>query len=358
MGEKNPTIAAFISRQANAVAETMEAVVSQIQRIPRFGGPGELQLVGSGTSFNALLATEAALGAAAGLAVRTLTPIAFLKQDPNLRRLSAVMVLSHSGTSATSVAAAQTGIDLGIPTIVVTGYADSALAVLPAMRVILPISDETVGAKTKGYTASLLALLMIARHIRGKDAAEAPELAGFVADYRRLIVAAEGWAESFAASLDDADAIAVMGQGRHLATALEGALKIAEIAGIPTLPSETEDACHGRFFGYTKRTQSLFIAHTAEEKQLAATAAAALTEFGLKAAIADLSGASGQSPHDIALPWPKAATIYELDLLSAVVPFQWLAQRMALRRGRVPEVMPYPGLSKRLGLRLVSGAAA
>lgn len=350
-------IADFIAGQPDAIGEITDMVAPQLQDIEPLPAVGELHLVGSGTSFNALLATEQRLAEVSGLPARTLPPLAFLNlQGAALSRVKALIVLSHSGASATSVAAAQRGIKIGIPTIVITGYAESALGALPTSRIILPVSDENVGAKTKGYTASLLGLLMLARRLETGSPA-LPGLDSFVPEYRRLVDAASGWAEGFAATLADIDTIAVLGQGRHLASAHEGALKIAEIVGIPTLPAETEDACHGRFFGYTKKSRALFITASTEEKRLAGTAADALAHFGVGSAIADLSGGDNASTHDIDLPWPKSSSTPELDLLAAAVPFQWLAQRLALQRGRVPEIMPYPGLGARLGLRAASLAS-
>jgi fructoselysine-6-P-deglycase FrlB-like protein len=41
-----------------------------------------------------------------------------------------------------------------------------------------------------------------------------------------------------------------------------------------------------------------------------------------------------------------------LDILYAVVPVQWLAVHLALRRGLRPETMRYPGLSADLAIKL------
>ncbi|MDQ0474060.1 SIS domain-containing protein [Labrys wisconsinensis] len=358
MSGRTRTIADFIAGQPDAIGEIADAVEAQLADLPPLPAEGELHLIGSGTSFNALLAAEQRLSQASGLQVRTLPPLAFLDQrGPALTRLRALVVLSHSGASTTSVAAARRGIELGLRTIVVTGHADSPLGALAADRILLPVQDETVGAKTKGYTASLLALLMLARRLETGASGALPGLDAFVPAYRALVAEAGLWAAGLAAELADADAIAVLGQGRHLGSAHEGALKIAEIAGLPTLPAETEDACHGRFFGYTLRTRAFFIAASAAQKRLAATAADALASFGVRAAIADLSGAGLASPHDVALPWPAPSATPELDLLAAAVPLQWLGQRLALQRGRVPEVMPYPGLGMRIGLRGAPGSA-
>jgi glucosamine 6-phosphate synthetase-like amidotransferase/phosphosugar isomerase protein len=51
------------------------------------------------------------------------------------------------------------------------------------------------------------------------------------------------------------------------------------------------------------------------------------------------------------MPWPTANPLAELDLLSAVVPFQLLAWHLAREKGIIPEKMRYPGLSQKLGIK-------
>ena len=45
-----------------------------------------------------------------------------------------------------------------------------------------------------------------------------------------------------------------------------------------------------------------------------------------------------------------------LDLLGAIVPFQWLACELAMRRGLPPERMRYPDMSSRLRIKTKGGA--
>jgi glucosamine 6-phosphate synthetase-like amidotransferase/phosphosugar isomerase protein len=51
------------------------------------------------------------------------------------------------------------------------------------------------------------------------------------------------------------------------------------------------------------------------------------------------------------LPWPPTDPLPELDLIGAIMPFQLLAWHLAKHKGRVPEEMRYPDLSKKLQIK-------
>jgi len=46
-----------------------------------------------------------------------------------------------------------------------------------------------------------------------------------------------------------------------------------------------------------------------------------------------------------------AGSLPDLDLLSAIVPFQYLGWHLAREKGVVPEKMRYPGLSQKLKIK-------
>jgi len=48
---------------------------------------------------------------------------------------------------------------------------------------------------------------------------------------------------------------------------------------------------------------------------------------------------------------PPSGSRPELDLLSAIVPFQYLGWHLARGKGIVPEKMRYPGLSQKLKIK-------
>jgi hypothetical protein len=80
---------------------------------------------------------------------------------------------------------------------------------------------------------------------------------------------------------------------------------------------------------------------------MAAAGAAVLSDLGIASHIWNLT-ASLPGRHDLPLPWPTTDVCPELDLISAIVPFQLLACELARRRGFSPERMRYPDLSQRL----------
>jgi fructoselysine-6-P-deglycase FrlB-like protein len=147
------------------------------------------------------------------------------------------------------------------------------------------------------------------------------------------------------------DFFLVMGPGRHYATALEGSLKITEMSGCVAAAFDTEEAFHGRFHGLDPTRVALFVAGGLAQHEMATRGAAVLSDLGVPSYVLNLAGAP-PGPHDLAVPWPGTAHAPELDLISAIVPFQLLACELARRRGLSPERMRYPDLSQRLQIKI------
>jgi glucosamine--fructose-6-phosphate aminotransferase (isomerizing) len=122
------------------------------------------------------------------------------------------------------------------------------------------------------------------------------------------------------------------------------------MSGVPAAAFETEEAFHGRFHGLSGRSRAIFISASPEEQEMAAAGAGVLSELGVGVTIFNLSGGP-PSPFDLRLPWPPAGSGPELDLLSAIVPFQYLGWHLAKEKGIVPEKMRYPGLSQKLKIK-------
>jgi fructoselysine-6-P-deglycase FrlB-like protein len=258
----------------------------------------------------------------------------------------AALLLSQTGTSTTTIQAAQQARRQGLRTITITADPGSAIGAVAGDLVHMPVGPEPVGPKTKGYTASILTLLLIARQMAG----EPMEGADFTEELRALLAASEGVVAGIAGACADADFVMVMGQGRHHATALEASLKVAEMAGLAAAAFDTEEAFHGRFHGLGEKSAAFFIAADAAQHEIAVTGADALASLGIRCWIVNLSG-TGSSRHDLALPWPSCRWP-ELDAISAIAPFQLLACMLAERRGMRPERMRYPDMSQRLRIKV------
>jgi glucosamine--fructose-6-phosphate aminotransferase (isomerizing) len=235
-------------------------------------------------------------------------------------------------------------------TITLTAEEGSPITRVSSEILMVPAGPELVGPKTKGYSASVLALLLLAAPV--PEGAEV--FSPFLESYGRLIEESREVMKTAAASAREVDHFLVMGEGRHYATALEGALKITEMSGVPAAAFETEEAFHGRFHGLSGKSRAIFITASTGQQEMAAAGAGVLFELGVSAAILNLSGAH-PSFFDLKLPWPPAGSRPELDLLSAIIPFQQLGWHLAGERGIVPEKMRYPGLSQRLKIKTKAG---
>ncbi|KUL92966.1 hypothetical protein DK26_27115 [Bosea sp. WAO] len=330
----------FIRAQAQIVPATIAAVRRRLRELA-VPPARHLVLVGSGTSLNALTVAKPALEAG-GAFVEVLNPGAFLQREPVLGAEALIVALSQTGTSETTVAAVQRAQDSGRTCLTITAEADSPIGQAAATRIVMPIGPEPVGPKTKGYGASLAALAELAAALAGQVGQDVTEAA-----LAELIEAAITPAFALAAELDAVDGLLFTGEGRHFGTALEASLKIAEMTGVPAAAFPTEEAMHGRFHGLTAKGLCVMIVADTAERELAAHAAGVMASLGVRILILNLT--DEPAPFDW-LRLDRLAAPY--DALAAIVPVQRLAQAMAARRGIPPHLMRFPGLSKKLGIKI------
>jgi fructoselysine-6-P-deglycase FrlB-like protein len=294
-----------------------------------------LALVGSGSSYNALLASRPGLSRASAGPVSVHGAEDFLREFAGTPREQKLIVLSQSGNSRTSVAAARAVVAAGGECLAITMNPAAEIGTTGAHLLVLPIGPESIGPKTKGFTASLAALA-------GLSGAR-PAPAGWLAP---LIASSRLAAEALVPALDDVDWIMVCGRGAQYGIALEASLKIAEIAGIPSAAFPWEEALHGRLHGLTGRSLALFIATTAEDVEDAEIVAAAMHRRGVAVRVINLTGRAGSVD-----AWLAPAPPTDWATVAAILPFQWLATGLAEARGLVPEEMRYPGLSADLNIK-------
>ncbi len=338
------TIDHFIAEQPDVLETVLAAVSAQLGSLEPLPATRPVYLVGSGASMNALVGMAPLFGRLAPAGVRVRGPLAFLAEIPKGHRRKGVGIfLSQIGATAATVEAVRRAQTLGWRAVTVTAERRSPVGAIARELVTMPVGSERVGPKTKGYTASVLTLFLLARAFAGVAA----DLTGFTAELAQLIAYTRGAVAELAETCEGGDYFLVMGQDRHYGTALEGSLKLSEMSGVATAAFDTEEAFHGRFHGLGMFSVALFIAATAAQYDLATTGASVLADLGIRSRILNLAP-SLPGPHDIALPWPSTGRYPELDLISAIVPFQLLACELARRKGIPPERMRYPDLAERL----------
>ncbi len=340
-------IQTFIQEQPKVLRRVLDEIPTVVGKFSGILDVDALYLVGSGTSLNALLAVEPVFSERTGCTVQVQGPLSFLNRAKGTKgKSSAAIILSQTGTSTTTIEAVKHALRLGMRTVTLTAEEKSPIVPASSNVLVIPAGPEPVGPKTKGYAASVLTLLLLALGEEANHLNFSPFLAGYAA----LIEESREKVRLLAADSREADYFLIMGQGRHYATALEGSLKITEMSGVPSAGFDTEEAFHGRFHGLSPKSRAVFISSSPAQQEMAAGGAEVLAESGVGVSIINLSSGS-ESPFDLKLPWPPIGSLLELDLLSAIILFQYLGWHLARGKGIVPENMRYPGLSQKLGIK-------
>ena len=340
-------ILAYIKEQPQVLDRVLKEIPRDLAAIPKISNAKTVYLVGSGTSMNALVAVEPLLGRSGNQRTRIRGPLAFMAEaDNEVGPGSLAIILSQTGTSTTTIRAVEHARRRGMRTITLTAERESPIARVSSEVLVIPVGPETVGPKTKGYTASVLTLLLFILAQAGRKL----EVPGFAQGFHRLIEHCQQACRDTASLFREMDFVLVAGQGRHLATTLEGSLKITEMSGVPAAAFETEEAFHGRFHGLSNRSLAILITATSQEQEMAVKGAEVLSRLDIGIRILNLGG-SPPSAYDLEMPWPPTGPLPELELLNAIVPFQLLGWHIAKEKGVVPEKMRYPGLSQKLQIK-------
>ena len=139
---------------------------------------------------------------------------------------------------------------------------------------------------------------------------------------------APAWVEKFR----QADVLFVVGAGSQVPTALEGALKVLEVAKMPVIPKELEEMMHGPFNGVGPATGIILVADQIGQSQRLSAFIKGVkligTAFASVAASQTVTDSVG--PFDIVLP---ACDDEAVRAILGVVPFQFLAHDLAAARG-------------------------
>jgi glutamine---fructose-6-phosphate transaminase (isomerizing) len=295
-------------------------------------------LAGTGSSWHAALGGAWLLARGGRLGARVRVSFGGELADYGMPREAgtALLGITHRGTG--SVADALTAArGSGAATVAVTAKGVDAPG---AEHVLRTVDREASDTHTVSYTAALGLLAMLAAAV-GKDDALGRAVDA-LPDQVALLLGQESW-EEIAARFGRRRHHWFIGGGPNHATALEGALKLTEAAGVPALGLDAEQFLHGPWAAVDaedlvivvappgpSRARSLAAAHLAQNAGAAVLALCADGDRELGALAAET----------IALPEVDES----LAPIAAVVPLQLFAYHVALVRGRNPDGRPLPAV--------------
>uniref|UniRef100_A0A7N1A5V1 glutamine--fructose-6-phosphate transaminase (isomerizing) n=1 Tax=Kalanchoe fedtschenkoi TaxID=63787 RepID=A0A7N1A5V1_KALFE len=192
--------------------------------------------VGCGTSYNAALAARPILEELSGIPVTMEIASDLLdRQGPIYREDTAVFV-SQSGETADTLQALQYALENGALCVGITNTVGSAIARNTHCGVHINAGAEIGVASTKAYTSQIVVMAMLALAI-GDDTISSQSrreaiISGLydLPDKVRAVLKLDEEMKDLAKLLIAEQSLLVFGRGYNYATALEGALKVKEVA--------------------------------------------------------------------------------------------------------------------------------
>lgn len=259
--------------------------------------------------------------------------------DPVLSPKTLAIFISQSGETADSLAALRLCKQRRIRTLGIVNVIGSSIARECDRTIFTQAGPEICVASTKAYIAQSIVLCLLAHYIAQIKEMPGVRLAESVAALRGFsekvaqCLAIERTVIELAQELKDASLFFFLGRGIDASVALEGALKLKELAYIPTQESPAGEMKHGPLALVEKGVVSVFGAtNELVRDKLASNIKEVQARGGTTLAITTEEERSLDDVADRVLRIPNCNDAYLNALLSAV-PMQLLAYHIARLKG-------------------------
>ena len=215
---------------------------------------GEVFLVAAGTSYHACLAASYMFSKLAYLATHPVIASEFIEQQGMAINIDgAILAVSQSGETADTLSAVDYARHRAATILGLTNVVGSTLTRISRAYIVQQSGPEIGVAATKTFTSQLSVLAQLAlkvAKVRGKvghrqieeiekKISQVPEIV------EKTIKENEGKAKRIAKKFKDKSTFFFLGRGISFATALEGRLKLMEIAYIPSIAFPAGESKHG-----------------------------------------------------------------------------------------------------------------
>ncbi len=307
-----------IHEQPEAAARTIEAVGNRRLR-------GEVLYLGCGSSYNAALAAIPLTERGTGAEAHAVTAGEFLFSERVNGRGKTAVLLSQSGETADTVAAAEEAKRRGYATVSITNVPRSSLTRACRRNILTHAGPEISVATTKGFTSQAAALAALLTGAEEEDAV------------RRLPFAIEralgcdGDAKAVSELFASCRTAFFVGRREDCGAAYEGALKLREITYVPAMGLSAGELKHGTISLVEEGTPVVLI-HTdpALKDKTLLTAATVRARGGTVIAVTADDEVAAACDFTLRIPFVPPL----LSPAVSVVPLQLLAYHAAVRMGR------------------------
>jgi len=323
---EQPRVVRRLLDEAWPEARTLGRALARVEHIT---------LVARGSSDNAATYGKYLFESIAGVVTALAAPSLVTRyQAPPSYARGAVIGISQSGASPDVAGVVAEGRQAGAVTIAFTNQPRSKVARAAEFVFALRAGPEREVAATKTYTATCVALALLAATTAEARGRSALSLAG-LAEAVDEAVDAESAVARLARAIGRAPSVIVLGRGYLYPAALETALKIKELARVWAEPYSSADFAHGPRTLLRPRTPVLLLSSRGATELEARSLASSLSERGARVyAITNDERVAGKARDAVLLRAPLSETLVPI---SFVVAGQQLAVALARRHGRDPE---------------------
>lgn len=224
------------------VVEALELTMDQLQRVRR------VQVVAAGTAFHAGLVGKSLIERLARIPVDVAVASEFRYQHPVLEEGTLVLAISQSGETADTLACVNLARQEGVPTYAICNTVGSTLARESDAVAYTHAGPEIAVASTKAYTTQILVLTLLALAFAESRGRARPDLVRGLLTLpllgQEILGRMEG-IEAMAERLAEQSDVFYIGRGLDYALAMEGQLKIKEIAYIHAEAYAAGELKHG-----------------------------------------------------------------------------------------------------------------
>lgn len=298
-----------------------------------------INIIACGTAFNAGLMGKHLFEKLLRLPTDVFYSSEFRYGDPVLSPKSLAVFISQSGETADSLAALRLCKQRRIRTLGIVNVMGSSIARECDRTLFTQAGPEISVASTKAYTAQVLVLSMLALYIAqlqetpGVRVGECAQVLKQMPQLAEEVLKLEGQVIDIAEKIKDTKLFFFLGRGADAYLSLEAALKMKEIAYIPTQESPAGEMKHGPLALVEKGVVAVF---GATDEALREKTVSSIKEVdargGTIVAITTDNDTSIEKSAEYVIKIPDTKFDFLNSLLS-IIPLQLLAYHVARLRG-------------------------
>jgi len=333
-----------INEQKSTLADAMSQNVDTVEKFcDAIKSAASLYITGSGSSYHAALVAKQVLAKFAKIRVEAVISSEFQYVLESMDSKSVLIAISQSGETADVLNSAKLVKRMGAKILSIVNVPTSSLALQSDHFLLINCGPEIGVAATKSFTGQLAVIYNIINRLCG--GCLGADIASQLAAAAEKILAGQENIAKIAAQLKDATDVYILGRSIHYPIALEGALKLKELAYVHAEGIAAGELKHGPLALMEKNTVVILI--NPHDSTFGDTISNAHEIKARGATVIGISD-SKEEIYDywIEIPRLEQEMLYPIE---SVMPLQILAYYMALERNANPD---YPrNLAKSVTVR-------